>query len=792
MKQDLEINSTDKLIFELEMLQIDYNEAKIKALRKQIAEKYNMPLKNVCVSFVPVTVDNEGNKISLTSDTIKNIQNPEFQQKLFKEYLDLKGITDVNLDEIIDIDKSVNAFIDFDAYSRFKSYRFKYVKWDNYLSYGKGNYFDFTKLKGLVLLNGQPENQAGKSTFAIDLLRFALFGKADKSPSLDSVFNKFLPEETEVMVEAGIEIDGVDYVIRRTITRPALKKRTSKSKAKQKIEYFRLINGDYELIENCEAESATQTNNIIRESVGSMEDFNLVISANSYTLGDLLRMGQTDRSKLFSRWLGLVTIEEKDKIAKDLYKSNVAPQLLTNKYDKKTLTDEIDDYKVIIENDNSEISKLQAKQNETSEKIIKYNDQKTEVLKQRREISTKQLDVATVEYQMNCENDELILKRGLMKRFKEEYFTVENATFDLDEQNERRKQEIALNNEITSYKAEINQIKVENKRIETLIEQKICPNCGHEVSVSEKQDIINENKSKIEDLIQKGVSAKEKLDKITEEIRNGEIQRANVEKLNNLKLKMSAVKVQIDNCKLKLEKLQSQKDEIEKNKENIQYNNEIDNKIRLIETNIANENKIKEDTIKRIQEFNSEIKNSNLEIEKRKKVIVKLTEEEKIIRNWSIYQELIGKNGIVKIALKRALPIINNEIARILQGLVDFEVEIVINDDGKVSMNLKRNGHILDLTYASSGYEGTMASLALRMALSSLGNMGKPNFLVLDEVLSGVAVSNHDNIKELYKRIINNYDFIIHICHEATIEDIHEHVITVTKKNDISVIENIK
>ena len=222
------VNQTDKLIFDLEMFQIDFNEQKKESLRKEISEKYGVPVKNVEINFVPITIDDNGDKISLASDIITNIQEPEFQQSLFKEYIETKKIEDVNIEDILNIDKSVNAFVDFDAYSKYKPYKIKYLKWDNYLSYGSGNYFDFTKLKGLVLLTGQPENTSGKTTLAIDLLRFALFGKAEKSPTLDSVFNTYLEDETEVMVEAGIEIEGVDYVIRRTITRPAKNRRTAK------------------------------------------------------------------------------------------------------------------------------------------------------------------------------------------------------------------------------------------------------------------------------------------------------------------------------------------------------------------------------------------------------------------------------------------------------------------------------------------------------------------------------------------------------------------------------------
>ena len=43
------------------------------------------------------------------------------------------------------------------------------------------------------------------------------------------------------VVEGCINIDGVDYVIKRTLSRPALDKRTSKSKTTQKVEYYKVF-----------------------------------------------------------------------------------------------------------------------------------------------------------------------------------------------------------------------------------------------------------------------------------------------------------------------------------------------------------------------------------------------------------------------------------------------------------------------------------------------------------------------------------------------------------------------
>lgn len=784
------VNPTDKLVFDLEMFQIDFNEAKKEALKQEISEKYGVPVKNVEINFVPITIDDKGDKISLASDIITNIQDPKFQQQLFEEYLTTKGIEDVNFEELVDIDKKINAFVDFDSYSKYKPYKIKYLKWDNYLSYGKGNYFDFTKLKGLTLLTGQPENTSGKTTLAIDLLRFALFGKAEKSPTLDSVFNNYLEKETEVMVEAGIEIEGVEYVIRRTITRPALNKRTSKSKAKQKVEYFKIINGDYEEIENCEAESSTQTNNIIKETVGNIDDFDLVISATAYTLGNLLRMGQTDKGKLFSRWLGLLSIEEKEKIAKEIWKKE-SQTLLSNKYNKASLETEINDMNAVIENDNKLIIQSQDKMNSANENIDKYNKEKLEIIKNRKEIKEELIraDVTTIENNIKYCNQNLEQQRGIMKIKKERYFQIKDSVFNIEEFNKKKEEERNIEIEQAELRTKIGALKEDNKRIEALVEKKTCPTCGHEIDIVEQSSFIEKNNNKIKEHTDTGVENKKKLDEIKKEIANLEQKRAEENELNRLKPEMSAIKVQIDNLKLQIADWTRKKTEIETNKENIKYNNEIDNKIRIVDENIKVETNIKEQQIREIQNFKNEISNFTKQIQDRKNIIAKLVEEEKIIRNWNIYQELVGKNGIIKIVLKRALPILNNEIARLLNGLCDFEVKLSIDENNKICLDLIRDGVKMPIENSASGWETTISSIALRSALSNICSFARPNIVVYDEVLSGVSSENVENVFNLFKRIQPNYDAIIHICHDATLVDYHDNLVVVTKENNISKID---
>lgn len=783
------INPTDRLVFDLNMYQVDYNEQKIKSLRKEISEKYGVPLKNVEVNFNPITVKDDGSKISLASDIVNNIQDPKFQQKLFGEYIKMKDIKDANLDDIIKIDDVINAHVNFDAYSKYKSYKIKYAKWDNYLSYGKGNYFDFTKLKGLVLLNGEPENQCGKTTFAIDLLRFALFGKSPKCPTLDSVFNIYLEDETEAMVEVGIEIEGADYVIRRTITRPALKKRTARSKCKQKVEYFKTVNGSTELIENCEADSGTQTNNLIRETIGNVEDFNLVISATRKTLDNLLDMGQTDKGKLFSRWLGLLSIEEKEKIAKDEFKK-LSKDLLSNRYNKASLQTEITDMNSVISSNNNKIIELEDKLNKSNERINGFNKEKNDIQSRRKEIKEElvKIDITTIENKLLSLENEKLIKNNECSIAKNEYDTIKNSVFDEGIYRKALLDKQRYENSNAEIKGQIKIIRANNANIEALIAQKICPTCHQEIDVKAQSSVIEDNKKEEKRLISQGVMNKKMIDELSESINDMETQRANVQRKSNLEFKLSAIEVQIKNIDMSISDYQRQKNEIETNKDNIRYNNEIDNKIRICDDSIRAENNVKEQLIREIQQYKSENNNYNTEIKNHKIVIDKLVEEEKIIRDWNLYQELLGKNGIVKLVLKNALPIINNEVKRLLDGLCDFDVVMSVFDNNQICIDLQREGKSIDLSTGASGFEGTIASLALRAALGNIAILPKCNGLVLDEILSGISAENMTNIMTLYHRMLNNYDFILHICHDTTLVDYHEQIVTVTKKDNVSVI----
>ena len=149
----------------------------------------------------------------------------------------------------------------------------------------------------------------------------------------------------------------------------------------------------------------------------------------------------------------------------------------------------------------------------------------------------------------------------------------------------------------------------------------------------------------------------------------------------------------------------------------------------------------------------------------------------------------MGKSGIIKIVLKKALPILNNEVSRLINGLCDFEVILSIDDNNKICIDLVRDGVKMDLGVAASGWEGTVSSIALRSALANIAALPRCSTTVFDEVLSGVSSENAENVFKLFRRILSNYDNIIHICHDQSLNEWHDQTIVVTKKNNISQIE---
>ena len=784
----IELGSKARVLVNWNVSMYDYSKDKEKEIISKISKKYSIPKEKVRVSPQFLTVGENGEDLSVTTEIIQNIQDPMFQQKLFKEYLSLNDIKDYDFERISAIDAEINAKIDYQVYDKYRRYCVKWVKWDNFLSYGSDNFFDFTKMKGLVLLSGEPANQSGKTTFAIDLLHFLLYGKTTKVDTLAKVFNKHIPNATQVLVEGCITIDGEDYIIKRTITRPALSKRSAKSKVSQKVEYYKII-GDTqteleEYVDNQQEENSVQTNKVIKEAIGRESDFDLIMSISETTLDELVKKKEAERGRLLSRWIGLLPIEEKEALAREKFNSEIKPSLISNLYSSASVTEERDAFLMRIETLTKDNAKLEEENKKTDTTIANLEQTKQTLSNAKKGIDTElaKIDIATLSKQM-----EECLIQGKTKKNEhdnivKELKELENIEFSIEEYESTQKK---LNEATTKLAVLGEKYSSTKQQIEKLKKSEYCPTCGRKLDNVDNSSMIETLSKELSSIGEDGRKAREESNALSKQMEELKNKRLKYEERNKIEVKQAALELNLERLRSEYKDLASKKKEYEKNSEAIDKNNEIELQIRNTDELIRSNRECFQNNLQIIARNKSDVESYKGEIKKREDILKRIAEEEKLVKNWKIYLDLVGKNGITKMVLRKALPIINAQLVQLLSDVCDFDIEVAINSKNDVVFNLIKDGVRSDLN-SGSGFELTASALALRAVLADMSTIPRMCGVVLDEVWGRVARDNYDNMRHLIEKISKSYEWMFLISHLNEVKDWCESNVVVTKENNIS------
>ena len=90
------------------------------------------------------------------------------------------------------------------------------------------------------------------------------------------------------------------------------------------------------------------------------------------------------------------------------------------------------------------------------------------------------------------------------------------------------------------------------------------------------------------------------------------------------------------------------------------------------------------------------------------------------------------------------------------------------------------------LMSSGSGYERTIASLALRSVLSKICSLPKPNVVVFDEIFGKISNDNLEMVSEFFVKIKDYFEKIIVITHNPLVSQWADNVVKVTKIDNIS------
>ena len=156
--------------------------------------------------------------------------------------------------------------------------------------------------------------------------------------------------------------------------------------------------------------------------------------------------------------------------------------------------------------------------------------------------------------------------------------------------------------------------------------------------------------------------------------------------------------------------------------------------------------------------------------------------------SYDLYQRCMHPNGIAYDVIKRKLPVINDEIAKILANIVEFEV--FFEDDGKrLDIFIKHPQHEPRPLEMGSGAEKTIAAMAIRLALLSVSSLPKSDFFILDEPGTALDEENMQGFVDILGLIRSYFKTVLLISHLESLKDCVDMQIVIDKKNGYAFIQ---
>ena len=508
------------------------------------------------------------------------------------------------------------------------------------------------------------------------------------------------------------------------------------------------------------------------------------MSVTESTLDDLVNKKEADRGRLLSRWIGLLPLEEKDKLAREKFNTEIKPMLLSNRYNEETMLQEIEAFELQKKTLTEEIKKLEKENKALDKEITTLEKSKETMLASKSVIDNNilKIDITTLNKKIEDSIFNGKKKKEEIEDINKELSGIGDIEFSVEEYDTTQAELTKLTGEIAVMRE---RYKNTEHNIQHLKSSEICPTCGRKLDNVDNSAKIKEFTEELEKLAVDGKKKSELKTKLTAKIEQLKIDREKYNKKSNLTIKKAALEVNVEKLRAEYQEYKATKTEYDKNSEAIDKNNAIDIQIRNNDVFIRNKRNTRDTNANFIARHETEIKNYDRQVEDRREVIKKLQEEEKLVRNWKIYLELVGKDGISKMVLRKTLPIINAKLSKLLGDVCDFDVEVAINQKNDVMFYLIKDGIYSDLS-SGSGFELTASGIALRAVLSELSTIPRSSILTYDEIWGRVAKANYENMKNLIEKVAKQYDAVFLISHSDEVRDWCDCHVSVMKENNIS------
>jgi DNA repair exonuclease SbcCD ATPase subunit len=751
--------------------------------------------------IVYVRVEDANSVAKLKNKDVANlnkISNVDYQNKLIATFLQEKypDIETSTIDAINEINKSLNEALKKEDNSRNIHWKPKRFEFSNMFSYGENNIVDFTTLNDVYGLFAA--NASGKSSL-FSAICFCIFDKTDRTFKASQVMNS---EKMSFNCKFNFEINGVDYFIERKGLRD------KKGNVKVDVNFYKKEN-DKDVPLNAEARRST--NEIIRDYVGTYDDFILTTLALQGNGGSFIDLGQTQRKELLSQFIGLNLFDNLMSVASDRVKELAGAIKAFSKDDNtKKMAEML-----------NEIDILSTKNVDQQEIIKKYKND-IEDLNEQTSLKNREIvvldhmppDVATLQEK----------KTGLEKTIDELVQKISELKIDRS-QNEKKLSDVAdelrqydnidFDKKILDYKSiaeEKNKTEKELDNLKTVVKEKLkklehlekheydpnCKYCMNNIFVKDAiatKESLENDKIKVKSLMDGSLLIKNKLNEFEPflEMKNKRdgIKSAILSLQNDLSQKellISRTTGELEKNKTRLADTIKEIDFYEKSKEIIEKNKVIQQEIKNLFGELKNVNVLLEQEEKQYLKDYSRKSSLVDQINTIKTRIEEIEYFEAEHVAFQYYNQAIGSSGVPYQIISNVIPQIETEVNNILSQIVDFSLSI--ETDGKnvnAYINYEERKWPLDLC---SGMEKFISSLALRIALTNISNLPRPNFMVVDEGFSALDATNFPMVHSLFDFMKNHFDFVVIISHLDAMRDMVDKQLEIAKENGFSKINN--
>jgi len=739
---------------------------------------------------------------SVTGGKAINMRDPKNQEKFLREFMETNEVEDSVKDRVVELSQEYLKKIDTTSgVSRNVVWDIKKMSWDYLFNYGKGNTLDFSKLNGLVGIFGK--NYSGKSSI-IDAALFGLFNTTSKGERK----NVHIINQNQERASCKLEIAVGDDVYK--IAR-SLEKTTGKSKgrevfsAKTELDFTKYNFGTTPESKNGDTRNKTDDN--IKDTFGSIEDFMMTSLAAQNDSFGFINEGSTKRKEILAKFLDLQIFDQMHKLAKQdsAEMRGVIKHLQSADWDKK-LSRAKEELSEILED-------IEVQKDLCDRHRIRLDTLKQEqalIKEQVEAASQKEIDIDSVKSLLKETEKTLSSSRKQMEelsiKIKSKRSQIEDLASSLPSMLEAsNKAEL----ELKDFEAIKSQLKELTKDLQSKtrkrddLQSKIDMLKGHEYDPDCKYCCDNEfvkeaeaAKSKvppmnveIEIIKSKLLDLKMKASLFDEEELLSTISKYSDSKASHKKLtdEVRSMSLQWENFEGKVSLAEHR---IEKLNSDITYYNdniEAYENLSSLKRDLLAINKtvdLKSADIKRCDEkvlgYMSEKGSAERMILEANERIAQIKEAERDYIAYDIFVKATHANGISYEVIKSMLPIINDEIQKVLSSIVDFQV--FFDEDGdKLEVYLKHPKYEARPLAMGSGAEKTIASMAVRLALISVSSLPKSQLFILDEPATALDAEHMEGFVRLLQMIKTQFKTVLLITHLESLKDIVDTTIDIDK-----------